>query len=384
MTELSNVIDKFGVYIYKNPLIYFRIENFGSWKHREVAMQKDPNANTYICKLDEEILSEYPIFTPDYLTVPKDEEENSEYDKTMLKEWIYEGYSDLLIAMMNAARGHRWCIVKLYDRAPFWRVFTWRELKIMNYNKYDIPVSADVEWSYPLIGNQEIKMHKERVNFNKDDDKTDKFDGLFVTFGNPNGNKVGINDLESIWDLIVYARYQMLDIINNSAKTSGFYHIVYGDGIKPKQITDLKKSFDYTGIGQAVGAKEMILKDIKFHAPDHPEFTVEALNKTINLLAGTCRLPSSFFMGEKDGGGVFQEGFSDEAKISKKKKYIFGQFKKYIIQLVKMRWGKDVEDVVPYIEEQVKEDEQFEQEASKQFESDHFNNKKSKEVKDKV
>ena len=85
-------------------------------------------------------------------------------------------------------------------------------------------------------------------------------------------------------------------------------------------------------------------------------------------------------MGEKESGGVFQEGFSDESKVTKKKRYIFGQFKKAIIQLVKMRWGKVVTEVVPYIEEEAKEDAELEQGAENQFKNDHFD-KKQKEVK---
>ena len=374
MTDLKSIIDKFGVYIYKSPLIVNRAETFDNWKHREFTMLKDPHANAYICKLDEEIFSAYPVFTPDIL------------EGETLKEWIIEGWIDLLITMYNTARIHRWCIVKLYDRAPYWRVFTWREMLKINYNKYDIPVSADVAWTSELPGDENLKDHKEHITFNRDDEKSEGFDALFITFGNPAGDEVGMNDLEPIWDLLVYARYQLLDIINNSAKTSGFFQIIYGDAITTAQTTDLKNAFDYTGVGQAIGAKERVLKDIKFHTPDHPEFTIDALKQTINILAGVCRLPYSFFMGEKEGGGVFNEGFTDESSTTNKKKYIFGQFKKYIIQLVKMRWGKEVTDVICADEKQAEEDKEAKAEAETQFKSDNLNEDKNKnktEVKEK-
>jgi hypothetical protein len=370
MTELSAIVDKFGVYIYKNPLIYFRVETFSNWKHRELVVKRDNIANSYICKLDEEIFTELPVFTPEIL---KDD---------ILNEWIDECWTDLMIAMFNAARTHKWCVVKLYDRAPYWRVFTWRHMKEIKYNKYDVPVSANMEWSATLDGSTENpSTHKEQCNFNYNDEKTGDFDSIFVKFGAPHGKEVAVSDLEAIWDLIVYIRYQALDIVNNSAKTSGFFHLIYGDAIKESQRSDLKNAFDYTGVGQAIGAKERVLKDIKFHTPDHPEFTIEAMDEMLNLLSGATRLPLSFFKGEKQGGGVFQEGFSDEAKITKKKKYVFGQFKKYIIQLVRMRWGKEIENVEPYIEEEIEQAEGFEQQAEKQFQSDHFKKEQKPKVK---
>jgi len=392
MTELSSIVDKFGVYIYKNPLIYFRVETFSNWKHRELTADRDPMANAYICKLDEEIFSENPIFTPDLLTKPKEpkkdefgieipnENENQDFDESMLIDWINEGWIDLLIDIFNSGRTHSWCIVELYDRAPYWRVFTWRELEEMIYDKYDNPIGAKLHWSYTLPTSTKPREHKRTIMFNRNTPETMKHSAIFIPFGHPKGGDLGTYDLKPIWDLLIYARYQVLDIINNSAKTSGFFHLIYGNAIKPSQKTDLINAFDYTGIGQAIGAKENVLQDIKFHCAQNPEFTIEALNETLTLLAGATRLPLAFYKGEKDSGGVFQEGFSDESKVTKKKKYIFGQFKKYIIQLVQMRWGKVVTDVQPYIDEEVKQDAQKELEAKGQFEQDHFSGKEKKET----
>ena len=410
MADLSGILDKFGVYVYKSLLIKWRFENFTSWKHREITAMKDPRAMTYIQGLDEEIMTELPVFTPDILGAeekekPKpifnpmnpemnaealdkketsDEDDHPDMDKNLKKEWFDEDYSGLIISMMNAARTHRWCVVELLDRDPFWQVFTYREIKKINYNKYDVPYSVEAKWTPHLPLNQNVVNHTRIIQLNRGDEKTSEHNAIFVTFGNPVGKEIAINDLEAIWDLLIYIRYQNLDIVNNSAKTSGFYHIIYGDAIKPEQVTDLKKAFDYTGVGQAIAAKERVIKDIKFHTPDHPEFTVEAMNESLNLLAGATRLPLSFFRGEKEGGGVFQEGFSDEAKINKKKLYVFGQFKKAIMQLVKMRWGKDVEDVVPYIKEEADDDNKFEQDAGNKFKSDNLDPSNKKEVSNKV
>lgn len=399
MTTLSGVLDKFGVYMYKSPLIRWRFENFTSWKHREITVMKDPRANTYICRLDEEIMSNFPIFTPDVLGAkekekpkpifnpmnpqmndkalsdnePTDEDKYPDMDKEMKSEWIKENWNDLIKCLMDEARTHRWCIVELYDRDPWWQVYTYRHVKEIKYNKYDIPYSAVLKWVPNLPLSKKVSKHERTIQLNRGDEKTQEHNALFITFGNPVGKEIAINDLESIWDLLIYIRYQNLDIVNNSAKTSGFYHIVYGNAIKATQVTELKTAFDYTGVGQAIAAKENVIAAINYHTPDHPEFTIEAMDESLNLLAGATRLPLSFYRGEKEGGGVFQEGFSDEAKINKKKLYVFGQFKNTIIQLVKMRWGKDIEDVVPFIEEEAKEDSKFEQDAGNKFKSDNLN-----------
>ncbi|KKK99611.1 hypothetical protein LCGC14_2631050, partial [marine sediment metagenome] len=54
MTNISSLVDSYGVYSYKDDLIYYKAENFRNWRHREIRVQKDPNINAYIKKLDEE------------------------------------------------------------------------------------------------------------------------------------------------------------------------------------------------------------------------------------------------------------------------------------------------------------------------------------------
>jgi hypothetical protein len=383
MTQLSSIVDKFGVYVYKSPIIWFRMENHGNWQHREFAMNWDFCANAYICKLDEELFTKDPIFDPDFLTPPSDEKPNPDYDEKAAREWREEGWRDLLIDKFNMSRVHSFCVVRLYEEPPYWRVFTWRHIKKIYYSKKGIPYKVDCEWSHSLPKADTPTEHKESFNLYDNIEGKDKNDALLVPFGSRNRKHLGHFDFESIWDLLIYIRYQMLDMVNNSAKTSGFYHFIYGDSIGDDHSSDLKDALDFIGISQGIGASKRILEAIEFHCPEHPEFTIDALNKSVNLLAGSVRLPFSFFMGEKEGGGVFQEGFSDEAKVTKKKNYIFSQFKKYIIDLVRMRWGKDIKDVKPYIDEEVQEEQDFEQEAESKFTSDHFQGNKN-QIKNKL
>ncbi len=380
MTKLQDVIDKFGIYTYKSPLIRFKSEIFTQWKHRELIAEKDFIGNAYICKLDEEIFTELPIFEPDYLTPDTEEEPNPEFDSKMLEEWIKEGWQDLMIAMTNAARTHSFCIIQLYDDAPYWRVFTFREITKIVYdkNKNDIPVSAVVKWVVTLPLAETAVTHREELSFKDNDKKA----ALLVSFGSRKGKELGKYDLEPIWDLMIYIRYMMLDIVNNSAKSSGFYWFTYGSAIKPDQKQDLLDAADITGAGSGIGAKKVILEDIKAMYPAHPEFTVMALSEAVSMVAGVTRLPTSFYRGEKQGGGVFNEGFSDEAKTNKKKKYIFAQFKKDIIKLVEMRWGKKVTDVQPYIKEELEQDSENVDKAEDQFDKDHFKDSNDKQKKE--
>ena len=144
MTNLSSLVDSYGVYSYKDDLIYYKVENFRSWRHRELSVQKDWLLNAYIKKLDEEIFTERPIFTPDIFGGKSDQGELDENDPSIAideetqdnaiepkpemaedvsEEWDIERWDSLLLRMFDTARTHSFCIVELYDKAPYWRVF---------------------------------------------------------------------------------------------------------------------------------------------------------------------------------------------------------------------------------------------------------------------
>ena len=182
---------------------------------------------------------------------------------------------------------------------------------------------------------------------------------MFVPFGVPKGNRLGEFDIENLWSFAIDLRYINLDITNNSAKTSGFYHLVYGDALKAGDSQAIVDAMDIIGTNRAIGAKESALKAINAIHPEQAQFSIDAMLAKLKLFASTSRLPLTFYVGEKESGGVFTEGFTDEAKINKKKKYIFGQFKPYIKDLILMRWGIDLEDVEVYIEEQETESFEF-------------------------
>lgn len=360
MTKISDMTQVFGIYSYQSPLIRFRAEDHENWKHRELTVKKDFLARTFITKLDEEIWAEKPIFTPNIFS---EKETNATPDLDVVPsvwdvsyEWDLEKWNDLGQKIKDSARTHSFCVVQLYNKAPWWKVFTWREIIKIEYDKNDNPIGCKVRWEKRLVGADMWRFHEENLNFYRNEKDNNDGTALLIPFGIPQGDDLGEYDLEQIWDLLIYLRYQLLDINNNSAKSSGFYHYKWGSGTKESTIQTVLDAADVVGSGSGIGASEDALKEIKAIFPGKPEFTVLALETNLKLFAGACRLPLVYFRSEKDVGSGFMGGNvenADEMKVTKKKKYIFAQFAWAVKKLVEMRWGIIVEDVVPFIQAEI-------------------------------
>ena len=346
-----------GIYTYKNPLIYFKIENFDNWQHREISLLKDHLVKTYITKLDEECFEELPIFEPDIEDLIK-------------KEWRLEKYSDLFINMMDLARIHRWCIITLYDEYPYWRVFGPREVDSIEYDGVT-PISAKVRWFKSLPLNQQEFDYVEEIVFG------DNSPSLFVIFGKPIGKHIGESDLEYLWTLLIELRYINEDIVRNSAKSSGFYFIKMGAMADADDENDMETAMGKANYGNAVAAKFTKIEEIQDIHPQNAEFAISAKVRLMKDLAGACRLPLSFFNSETEKAGLATESRSaEEALVNKKKKYIFSQFKTPIMEIIYKRWGLNLTDVYPFIEEveEILEDNDIEKEEG----NDNKDNNKKK------
>ena len=383
MVLVSSLVDTYGVFTYKSPLIFFSVENFRNWKHRELAIKLDPIAKTYICKLNEEILSERPIFTPDIFgaksteTEPDADIENRTEGEDVSEEWETERWDNLLLKMKNMARTHSFCVVQLYDRKPYWRVFTDREITEIQYDKNDNPIGCICEWTHSMYKSNLVRYHKETLRFYEETKDNNDGTALFVPFGDPIGDDLGEYDIAHIWSAMVWLRYIILDIVNNSAKSSGFYHLKYGDSLTDAKRDDLVNAMDIAGGMRAVGAKTSALEEIVAMYPTNAQFSIEAAEELMLFIAGASRLPLSFYRGERETGGMNSgmAGYIDESKVTEKKKYIFKQFATYIKKLVEMRWGIIIEDVIPYIksEQEPMEYESFGIENKEK--EDNFNDK---------
>lgn len=388
--RIGNVADAYGIFTFKDDLIYFVIEDHDNWQHREVALRTDPYIKAYIKRLDEEIWNEKPTTTPDifgsqerdeeYLqllngngniveseteSLIEPEEPTIEPTTNISEEWDHEKWNNLGTKIFDKSRVHSMSVVQLYDKPPYWRVFCDREIKFIYYDENDTPIKVDVEWSRALPYNNKWLNFKETITlFKPDMDLTELEDdtnyGLLIPFGVAESEDTfGEYDLEDKWTLAIRIRYAQLDVANNSSKTSGFYHWIWGPGISPDQETYLKNAADLASSSQGVGAKRFVLEEIQSISPENPEFTIAAKQDFMKDFAMACRLPLVYFRSESEGGQMISSGlFStmDEVKINKKKLHIFNNFKPYIKTLIFMRWGIELEDIEPFLYESENEE----------------------------
>lgn len=385
MTTFS---DYFNVFTYMDPLVYFKVESFDNWAHREKAVKKDYFLKKFINGLDVSIFEEKPIFIPDILETDKDapgepspdepftqsrkkplelngKDLTPDYGSNIVEDWNNEDWTNLMISMYDSARTHKWCIVQLYDSPPWWRVFTYREIMEIVYDKQDVPTKAHAMWTKNLPRGQLYNYHDEWINLLEEN--AEELDakgevnslGLFVNWGHDIDSRIDGNDLEGVWSLDVYLRYILQDILSNSAKSSGFYWVMYGGGVADAVKEDIVNAFEMCGSSKMIGATEQVIKDMKAMYPANPEFSILAMDKVMKIFSGATNLPYLYFNSEKDTGGVFEENSSAMAQVNDKKREVFGKLKHYILKLVEMRWGVKCDDVFPNIAEI--EGEQFEE-----------------------
>lgn len=383
MTDYS---DYYNVYTYREFLTYFKIETYTNWMHRELAARKDFFLKKFINGLDVSLFQENPVFVPDILHT-KEDLENPEKDATedeapevldkvelepfdngdVLADWNRENWKDLCIRLWDAARTHKWCVVQLYNKHPWWRVFTYREVHEIFYDDNDVPVKVHCMWAKTLPRASVYNYHDETVNLVEADaeDLNEGGEinslGLFVNWGHDIDERINGNDLEAVWSLSVQLRYILNDILSNSAKSSGFYWVTEGSGVADGVHEDIVDAFEICGTSHVIAATENAIKNIEGMYPKNPEFSVLAMDKVMKIFSGATGLPYLYFNGEKDTGGVFEENSSAMAQVNDKKREVFGQLKRYLLKLVEMRWGITCEDVFPNIAEE--EGESFEEDV---------------------
>jgi len=381
--RIGSVADAYGVFTYKDDLIWFLVEDHDNWRHREIALRMDAFIKAYIKRLDEEIFTEKPICTPDIFGSKEQDEERlslmngnniiekeeptevievEESETDISEDWEHEKWSHFWSKIMDKSRVHSFSVVSMYDAPPYWRVFCDREIKNIEYNDNDIPISVDVEWSRELPFSNKWMNYKATITLYTPEMDLTELDGnnsygLLIPFGTaPSEDKLGEYDLDDKWTYSVRIRYALLDVANNSSKTSGFYQYIWGRLITEEQKTALKNAIDYASSSQGVGAKRDVLEEIVANYPIKPEFTIDAKADFIRDFAMACRLPLKFFRSESEKGSMFGDMTGDDIAINKKKRYLFGQFKPYFITLVFMRWGITLDDIEPFILESEEEE----------------------------
>jgi len=364
--------DFYGVLTYKDPLILYKVENFDWWQHRDWAVRRDPFLKKFINVLDRLMFQEKLIFIPDILEAdtsiesPDDDNPNPDSNppepeevrlepwngENILLDWNKEKWDDFLVKLYDCARTHKWCIPVLYDEAPYWQVFTYREIMEIEYDENDVPIRAHAMWAKQLPLSTTFIQHDKWINLTEDKTelKNENGDntgmGLFVNWGHDIDKEIDGNDLEGVWALGIALRYIMYDVLCNSARSSGFFYVKLGSADdKVEMERKLNEAFELAGNSKMFCADEQSVKDIVAMYATNPEFSVLAMDKIMKIFAGATSLPYLFYNGEKDISGVFVETASEMIQINDKKREVFSQLKDYVLKLVEMRWGVICEDV---------------------------------------
>jgi len=371
---MSNFSDFYGLFTYRDPLLYFKIENLDWWMHRDWAVRRDPFLKKFINALDIAIFEEKPIFIPDILESdtevesPEDEGGENEVDtdnlrlwkdedKDILLDWNKENWDDLMVKLYDSARTHKWCIVVLYDKPPYWYVFTYREILEIEYDEDDVPIRAHAMWAKRVPIPTTFYQHDIWINLlekntdklNEDGNNTGM--GLFVNWGHDIDEEIDGNDLESVWALSVYLRYILFDILCNSARSSGFFWAKLGGGDTKDIEAKLMDAFENCSSSHVFAADKNLVEDLKAMYAANPGFSVEAMDKVTKIFSAATGLPYLFFNSVNDESGWWKENSSEMRQINNKKREVFGQLKYYILKLVEMRWGIVCDDVFPNIPE---------------------------------
>jgi len=385
---MSNYSDFYGIFTYRDPLLYFKIENFDWWQHRDWAVRRDPFLKKFIHGLNTAIFQEKPIFIPDILEsdtkiespegdedvkgddLSKSNKNNllkeideskltlwNDDNKNVLLDWNKENWDDFMIKMYDSARTHKWCIVLLYDEAPYWYVFTRREIKEIEYDEDDVPIRAHAMWSKTVPIPTSFQQHDIWINLLES--KSEKLNeegnntgmGLFVNWGHDIDENVDGNDLESVWPLSVYLRYILFDILCNSARSSGFFWAKLGGGDNKDVEAKLMDAFENCSSSHVFAASKNLVEELQAMYAANPEFSVTAMDKVMKIFSGATGLPYLFYNSTDDESGWYKDNSSEMRQINNKKREVFSRLKHYILKLVEMRWGIVCDDVFPNIPE---------------------------------
>lgn len=138
-----------------------------------------------------------------------------------------------------------------------------------------------------------------------------------------------------------------------------FYQFKYGDSITASQRTALLTQMGYVGHSKGIGAKVSVLEEIIPIENSSVEKTTVALLQLLEFFAGATRLPLSYYLGEKQTGGLGDTGEStDQVIISKKKEFILQHFLPQLTVLFSEQFGISLPDLSKFYTTQMEEEKQ--------------------------
>lgn len=317
MTD-AETIDTALKIIYIDPLIEDAVIDFKSTKSRWSVALGDELMHPYIQRLDEEIFSDPPIFTP----------------STGETAWREENLGDMATQLMDQARTHGWAVVQFYTETPNWRVFGQDDFikwVYLNTNSHEI-IGAEFRLDIADVNQICVWDYNQcyLIKWKEGDNK-----GTFA-----------YSDIsQALWTTATIARQirNQLDVMGAKPE---FPHVIYGDNITPAQRAAIMNALDDTSITNGIGASEKAVKEIKMIPHTLYSELMSLLDQRTKRFAGLTRLPYAFYNGERDSQGLGEKGeLIVEMKIDKRKQHIFNKIKSMLIKLYQDRYGISLSEV---------------------------------------
>ena len=246
----------------------------------------------------------------------------------------------LLKTILDYLRSYGWCAESNYNDgtrkalSPVLRTQWIKEQE--NKDSKFIRIGCEFIWGDD-IGNQ----YTERAMFEDQSDPhsevpTDILKSFLLKWNEPDGmikNYMNQDTLFALGDIDLailvsaISSQQIKSTMEITAVKPFFLFFKYGSAATTPQTANLKTQMGYVGPNAGIGAKGTVLDMIdKIENADIPN-SILSLDKLTQMFANMTHLPLSFFLGERQNGGLGDTGEStDEIKIMNKKEEIMKKF----------------------------------------------------------
>jgi len=304
--------------VYNDPIQNTTV--FTDAKEREECVEGDYLLNNYISKLDEEIFSDVPLFSP-----------------SGVDEWYRDNLSAMVIQLLDKARTHGWACVNFSKKAPIWQVLSEQDrsdwIKDDDGNIIGVNIKNGDNSNGPNVDTIPLYFGKNQCYL------------LKYKEGN-NKNVFAYGDLDqSMWTVATITR-EIQSQIDMMARKPEFYHVVYGNPT-PAQRAAVMAVLDNTSVLIAFAASKNAVEEIRVIQRASFGPLMEVVKEKIRHFAGLTRLPLAYYNGERTTGGGTGGAAENmvEVKIDRRKQHIFNIVKPLIIQIYQERYNITLTDI---------------------------------------